>query len=256
MQTLASWNVNSIRTRLDHLRDWLIDFGPDVLGVQETKVQDQDFPYDDFFDTGYHISVAGQKTYNGVAVFSRKRPGEVHTDIPGLDDPQRRVLGVDFGDYYFLNLYVPNGSEVGSEKYAYKLRWLSALHSWLKELKSSHERVVVVGDFNIAPTDDDVHDADKWRDKILCSRDERDALNGILDLGFVDTFRLFEQEPAAFSWWDYRQGSFRRNAGLRIDLVLASDSLQPLCTAAGIAKEPREREKPSDHAPVFARFDL
>jgi len=253
---IASWNVNSLRVRLPHVLDWLDSQQPDLLGLQETKTIDDAFPADEIREAGYEVLYSGQKTYNGVAILS-KQPGEdVITDLPGLDDPQRRVLAATFGDVRFINLYVPNGSEVGSEKYAYKLDWLQKLHDYLQEQLQQHEKLVMVGDFNIAPEDADVHDSEKWHDCILVSEPERAALQGMLDLGLQDTFRLFEQAEKSFSWWDYRAAGFRRNHGLRIDLVLASEAMCAQCQASMIDKEPRKLERPSDHAPVFADFDL
>lgn len=251
---LASWNVNSLKVRLPHVLDWLQTEQPDVLGLQETKLTDDRFPQQALLDAGYQVAFSGQPTYNGVAVLSRETPRDVVTDIPGLDDPQRRVLGATIGDLRFINLYVPNGSEVGSEKYAYKLNWLARLRDWLAEESRQHENLVVVGDFNIAPADADVHDPEEWRGKILFSEPEHAALEALQSLGLHDTFRLFPQEDKAFSWWDYRMNNFRRNRGLRIDLVLASDAMKDRCEAAWIDVAPRRLERPSDHAPVVAQF--
>jgi len=189
-------------------------------------------------------------------VLSRDEPSDPVTDIPGLDDPQRRILAVTVGDVRIVNLYVVNGSEVGSEKFEYKLNWLDKVTAWLESETASHENVVVLGDFNIAPDDRDVYDAEEWREKILCSTPERDALKRILDLGLKDTFRLFEQEERTWSWWDYRMNMFRRKLGLRIDLVLASEAMANKCQASYIDIEPRRQERPSDHAPAIAEFDL
>lgn len=253
---LASWNVNSLNVRLPHVLDWLESAQPDILGLQETKMTDDKFPRQAIEDAGYHVTFAGQKTYNGVAVLSKQEAVDPITDLPGLEDPQRRVMGVTVGDVRFLNLYVPNGSEVGSEKYAYKLGWLEKLDAYVKEQIAQHEKFVVVGDFNIAPDDRDVHDPEEWAGKILCSDPERGALQSLLDCGLSDTFRQFEQEEQLFSWWDYRAAGFRRNRGLRIDLVLASKALSDHCVASYIDKEPRKWERPSDHAPAVAEFDL
>lgn len=256
MVKFATWNVNSIRARLDHIGRWLTHSAVDVLAVQETKVQDTDFPKEEILGLGYNVLFNGQKSYNGVAVLSREPATEVHTSIPGFDDGQRRVLGVELPTLYLLNLYVPNGSEVGSEKYAYKLEWLDALRAWLVELAQQFEHLVVVGDFNIAPEDRDVHDPDAWRGKVLCSEPERARLVALTNLGFQDTFRRFEQPEASFSWWDYRSGAFRRNHGVRIDLILASPSLADRCSGCVIDSKPRAWDKPSDHAPVIATFEL
>jgi exodeoxyribonuclease-3 len=224
--------------------------------LQETKTVDAGFPFEALSMLGYHAEISGQPSYNGVAVLSRKVPAEVVTAIPGFADEQKRVLGVRLPQLFLLNLYVPNGSAVGSEKYAYKLAWLDALLAWLPELKARHEHLLVVGDFNIAPDDRDVHDPDAWRGQVLCSEPERARLRQLLDLGFVDTFRLFEDAGGCYTWWDYRAAGFRRNLGLRIDLNLASTALAARCRETVIDREPRSWEKPSDHAPVVARFEL
>jgi exodeoxyribonuclease-3 len=198
---------------------------------------------------------SGQKTYNGVAVISKIPATDPVTDFPDLDDPQRRILASTIGDVRIIDLYIPNGSEVGSEKYAYKLSWLSSLRRFLEAEMKAHEKVVVLGDFNIAPADEDVHDPEKWGEAILCSPQERKALRDLTDLGLTDVFRKFEHPEKTFSWWDYRAAGFRRNAGLRIDLILTSDTMTKHCTACYVDKEPRAWERPSDHAPVVAEFD-
>jgi exodeoxyribonuclease-3 len=251
---IASWNVNSLKVRLPQVLDWLTANQPDILGLQETKTLDENFPVLELDEAGYQMVYAGQKTYNGVAVLSKQPATDVITDIPGFDDPQRRVLGCTVGDVRFLNLYVPNGSEVGSDKYDYKLAWLEALAAHVKAEMAQHKKFVVVGDFNIAPEDRDVYDPTAWYEKILCSTPERVALQKLLDLGLADTFRLFPQEADTFSWWDYRAAGFRRNRGLRIDLILASPAMSKLCNAGYVDKEPRKLERPSDHAPVVAEF--
>ncbi|MDX5332604.1 MAG: exodeoxyribonuclease III [Gammaproteobacteria bacterium] len=253
---IASWNVNSLRVRLPQVLDWLAEARPDVLGIQETKLTDDAFPVEEIRAAGYEVAYSGQKTYNGVAILSRAPFEDVITDLPGLDDPQRRILGATIDGVRVLNLYVVNGQEVGSEKFAYKLDWLERVTDYIARDMQRHEHYVVMGDFNIAPTDADVHDPERWHEKILCSTPEREALQKILDLGFVDTFRRFEQEANTFSWWDYRAAGFRRNAGLRIDLVLASASLADRCTSSFIDIAPRRLERPSDHAPAVAEFDL
>ena len=252
---IASWNVNSLRVRLPQVLDWLQDNLVDVLALQETKLVDAEFPVQEIREAGYHVEYSGQKTYNGVAVLSREPASEVQAGIDGLDDPQRRILAVTAGDVRVLNLYVVNGSEVGSEKYAYKLDWLDKVTAFLRADLRQHPRYVALGDFNIAPEDQDVHDPKAWEGAILCSDRERAALKAILDLGFVDTFRLFEQEQDSFSWWDYRGAGFRRNLGLRIDLILASTALAATCSFSTVDKGPRGNERPSDHAPVIAEFE-
>ena len=256
MTTIATWNVNSIRARLAHLRDWLETTVVDAVALQETKVQDHEFPHAEFSALGYHALYAGQKSYNGVAILSKQPATLLATELPGFPDPQRRVLAARVGELTLVDLYVPNGSSVGSDKYAYKLAWLDALIDWLSMLHAQYEQLLVVGDFNIAPDDRDVHDPQAWRDKILCSDEERARLQRVLALGLHDVFRKFEQPPQTFSWWDYRAGGFRRNEGLRIDLVLASKALMEQCTACNIDLGPRRWEKPSDHAPVVVELSV
>ncbi len=252
---IATWNVNSLKVRLQHVLDWLKTHEPDTLVLQEIKQVTEAFPEDEFTAIGYESVASGQKTYNGVAVISRKPPRDTLTDFPGFEDPQRRILAATIDGVRVVNLYVPNGSEVGSEKYAYKLDWLAALKTFLETELRTHERLVVLGDFNIAPRDEDVYDAEKWGDAILCSPKERDALRALMELGLTDVFRNFEQPEKTFSWWDYRAAGFRRNAGLRIDLILASAAMNRACLASYVDKEPRALERPSDHAPVVAEFD-
>lgn len=247
---IASWNVNSLSVRLPHLSEWLKSAAPDIVALQETKLEDAKFPAEALAELGYQGVFSGQKTYNGVAVLARIAPESMLTDIEGLVDPQRRILAVTVGDIRVVNLYVVNGQQVGSEKFAYKLDWLAKVRAFLAEEVRRHANVIVLGDFNIAPDDRDVHDPEGWREQILCSTPERDALKSILALGFHDTFRLFEAGAEHYSWWDYRAGAFRRNLGLRIDLILASDALRARCVGASIDREPRKWERPSDHVPV------
>jgi len=253
---IATWNVNSLNVRLPHVIEWLNAASPDVLVLQEIKQVSDAFDVAAFRELGYHGVASGQKTYNGVAVISRSPATELVTDFPGFDDPQRRILAASIDGLRVVNLYVPNGSSVGSDKYEYKLTWLAALHKFLEIELSTHERLVVLGDFNIAPEDRDVYDPEKWGDGILCSPDERAALKDLLDIGLRDVFRKFDQPEKIFSWWDYRAAGFRRNAGLRIDLILASESLAANCGASYVDREPRTWERPSDHAPVIAEFSL
>ncbi len=258
MLKVASWNVNSLNVRLPHVLAWTDVARPDILALQETKLPDDRFPAESLEAAGYRSVFSGQPTYNGVAVLSRQPAEDPVTDVPGLDDPQRRILAVtvptEIGPLRLVNLYVVNGSEVGSEKFAYKLEWLARVTDWLEGERERHDHLLVVGDFNIAPDDRDVHDPEQWREKILCSTTEREALGRILGLGLVDTFRLFEQEPAIYSWWDYRMNAFRRKMGLRIDLLLASDPLAALCRSSYVDIEPRRQDRPSDHAPAVAEF--
>ena len=251
---LATWNVNSIRQRLPHVLDWLGANEPDVLALQEIKAEADKFPLAEIEASGYRCVLSGQKAYNGVALISRDEPADVIVDIPDFADEQRRVIAASYGDTRIINVYVPNGQSVGSDKYAYKLGWLDALPGWLEDELKKYKRLAMVGDFNIAPEDRDVHDPELWRDQVLCSGPERERLAALLELGLVDTFRLFEQPEQSFSWWDYRQMGFRLNRGLRIDLILASRALAAGCSATLIDKLPRKLEKPSDHAPVLAVF--
>jgi exodeoxyribonuclease III len=247
---IASWNVNSLKVRMPHLTQWCAEAAPDLLAMQEIKSEDSKFPITDIAALGYECVFSGQKTYNGVALLSREAAREVRTDIDGLEDPQRRILAASIGELRVVNLYVVNGQAVGSEKYAYKLHWLERMAAFLAEEIRRYPQLIVLGDFNIAPADRDVHDPQAWHEQILCSTLERDALRRITDLGLIDTFRLFDQADGVFSWWDYRQAAFRRNLGLRIDLVLASETLRARCRAASIDRVPRTWERPSDHAPA------
>ena len=251
---IATWNVNSLKVRLPHVLDWLASEQPDVLGIQETKQEDKAFPYAELEAAGYKAIHNGQKTYNGVALLSRGAGLEEHRDIPGFDDPQKRIIAATFDGVRVICAYVPNGSEVGSEKYEYKLRWFKALHAWLADEMKRYPKLALMGDYNIAPEDRDVHDPVAWKDKILCSAPERQALRDLAALGLSDAFRLFEQAEKSFSWWDYRMMGFRRNHGLRIDHILLSRALAEKCTACRIDREPRKLERPSDHAPVIAEI--
>jgi exodeoxyribonuclease-3 len=253
---IASWNVNSLRVRLGQVLSWLESSKPDVLGLQETKLADEKFPQKEFSELGYECAFSGQPAYNGVALLSRSPILDVRTELEAFDDPQRRVLAANTGSVRVMNLYVPNGESVDSEKYLYKLNWLAALGVELRRELGRHDRVVVMGDFNIAPEDRDVHDPVAWEGHVLCSPKERAALTELLALGLDDTFRLFAQPQNRYSWWDYRAGAFRRNRGLRIDLILASKALSERCTASAIDPAPRRLERPSDHAPVLAEFDV
>ena len=253
---IATWNVNSLKVRLPQVLEWLDQQQPDILALQETKLPDPDFPALDIANAGYQSRFAGQKTYNGVAILSRQPARDVVTDLPGMDDPQRRVLGVTIGDVRVLNLYVPNGQAVDSDKYAYKLAWLERLIAWVETERVRHPQLVMLGDFNIAPEDRDVHDPAAWVGQVLCSEPERTAFQRLLNLGLHDAFRQFPQEERSFSWWDYRAAAFRRNLGMRIDHILVSPLLATACTACWIDAVPRRLERPSDHAPVVAEFNI
>ncbi len=253
---IASWNVNSLKVRLPQVLDWLDHQRPDVLGLQETKLTDEKFPLDAFRELGYQVSFSGQPTYNGVALISTGAQADPVSRIPDFDDVQKRVIAATIDGVRVINLYVVNGQEVGSEKFDYKLAWLAAVTRWVEAERARHDKLVVMGDFNIAPDDRDVHDPAAWHEKILCSTPEREALGRLLNLGLHDSFRLFDQPEAVYSWWDYRAAMFRRGLGLRIDLVLCSDALRQACTTSYVDKEPRRLERPSDHAPAVAEFDL
>jgi exodeoxyribonuclease-3 len=257
---IASWNVNSLKVRIPHLTQWLADAQPDVVALQETKLEDAKFPVDELAAAGYQAVFSGQKTYNGVAILARNDAAltfnDVVTDIPGLDDPQRRILAAMIGGVRVVDLYVVNGKAVGDEKYTYKLHWLERVREFLAQEIQRHPNLVVLGDFNIAPDDRDVYDPTGWGEEVLCSPPERAALKSITDLGLHDSFRLFEQDGGHYSWWDYRQGAFRRNMGLRIDLILLGDALKSSVKAAAIDREPRRWERPSDHTPVTVDLDI
>jgi exodeoxyribonuclease III len=251
---IASWNVNSLKVRMPHLDAWCQEAKPDVLALQEIKMETAAFPLDAMRALGYEAVVSGQKTYNGVAILSRTPARDVVTDVPGYQDEQRRVLAATIGDLRIVDLYVVNGQDITSDKYRYKLEWLNAVTDWLADEARRHPNLVVLGDFNIAPDDRDVHDPEAWFEKVLCSTPERDALTRLLALGLHDSFRLREANGGHFSWWDYRAAGFRRNQGLRIDLVLVSEALRARVIGAGIEREPRSWERPSDHAPVWVEL--
>jgi exodeoxyribonuclease-3 len=253
---LASWNVNSLKVRLPHLLDWLATAAPDVLVLQETKLPDDRFPHAELAALGYAAVANGQPGYNGVALLSRQPAVDVLRDIPGCKDPQRRVIAGTVYGLRVVGLYVVNGQAVDSDKYRYKLDWLAAVRRWLADEIARHPKLVVMGDFNVAPDDRDVHDPVAWHEQILCSTAERQAVKALLDLGLHDSFRLHEAAGGHYSWWDYRQAAFRRNLGLRIDLILVADALKTSVRAAGIDTAPRRLERPSDHAPVWVELAL
>ena len=251
---IASWNVNSLKVRLPQLMEWLDTYRPDIVCLQETKLEDHAFPQQEFEAAGYSVCFSGQKTYNGVALLSRIAPQDIAFGNPHFADPQKRLIAASIGSYRVICAYVPNGQEVGSDKYAYKLDWLRALHEWLSEEIAAHSTLIVAGDFNIAPDDRDVYDPLAWSGKILCSDAERSALGQIFNLGLKDSFRLFDQPERTYSWWDYRMLGFQKNNGLRIDLILLSTPVATRCLSAGVDREMRKRERPSDHAPVMAEI--
>lgn len=251
---IATWNVNSLKVRLPHVLDWLATVQPEALCLQETKTEDGGFPFADIEAAGYRALHNGQKTYNGVAILARADLLEPQRDIPGFDDPQKRIIAATVAGVRLVCAYMPNGQAVGSEKYEYKLKWLDALTRWLGEDLQRYPRLALLGDFNIAPEDRDVHDPQAWQGQILCSEPEREAFRRLAGLGLVDAFRLFDQPEKSFSWWDYRMLAFRRNQGLRIDHILLSPALATECRACSIDKAPRKLERPSDHAPVVAEI--
>lgn len=254
---LATWNVNSINARLSHIQEFLSNYEPDILCMQETKVVDEKFPRDAFTDQGYEIEIYGEKSYNGVAIASKQAMTSI---VKGFREEiaagSRRLIAATIGDVKVLNVYIPNGQAVGSEKYHYKLEWLCALKKHIEENYSVDDHLLICGDFNIAPEDIDVYSAEQWDGKIMASPEEREHLQHIKEWGFVDVFRQHQNEPGLFTWWDYQAGAFRRNMGFRIDHIWTTESLAEKCSAVMIAKEMRKLEKPSDHAPVLAEFDI
>ena len=249
---LAAWNVNSLNVRLPHVTEWLKSHQPDVLCLQELKMEDAKFPLAAFDEIGYSAVFNGQKTYNGVAILSRTRPEDVSKDIPGYVDPQKRVIAATVGGVRIVCAYIPNGQAVGSEKYQYKLQWLAAMQAYMRDTIAAYGDVALLGDYNIAPDDRDVHDPKIWEGQVLCSVPERDAFRAFIALGLVDSFRLFEQAEKSFSWWDYRMNGFKRNLGLRIDHILLTPGLAGRCVSSIIDVDPRKQDRPSDHAPVVA----
>ena len=253
---LATWNVNSLTVRLPQVLDWLAVHQPDALCLQETKLVDEKFPHAEFTAAGYHSEWFGQKTYNGVALLTRSGATEVIRNIPGLDDPQARVIAATVQGVRVIGAYFPNGQAPDSDKFVYKMRWLSALRDWVARESATHPKLALLGDFNIAPEDRDVFDPVAWAGQIHCTPEERAHFRGLLEVGLVDAFRLFEQPPKSWSWWDYRNLAFRKNQGLRIDHILVSDALKPAVSACVIDKLPRKNERPSDHAPVMVELSL
>ncbi len=251
---IASWNINSLRKREERLLLWLHESGPDVVCLQETKCTDEQFPAAALRDAGYAAVFHGQKSYNGVAILAKEEPRQVQMGFcDGVEDAQARIIAATVGDVRVISVYVPNGQAVGSPAYQYKMEWYRRLTSCLRK-ESALERVMVCGDFNVAPNDEDVHDPALWRGAIMCSEDERAAFRALVDLGMADTLRLHHPEAGIFSWWDYRMLAFPKNRGLRIDAILAGSELTEKCTDAGVARDMRKGKEPSDHAPVWAEF--
>ena len=249
---IVTWNVNSLKVRLEHVQNWLTENQPDVLCLQETKTEDKNFPLAEFQQAGLQVVYSGQKTYNGVAIISKHALTDVQYGLPGFEDAQKRVIAATANGVRVVCVYIPNGESLESDKYQYKLAWLKALLVWLKEEVQRHPRLALLGDYNIAPEDIDVHDPAKWVGTVLVSEPERAAFKELQSLGLRDAFRLFEQPEKSFSWWDYRMMGFRRNHGMRIDHILISAGLN--CTACSIDKTPRKLERPSDHTPVWAEI--
>ena len=251
---IASWNVNSLKVRLPQVLDWLAKNQPDALCLQELKLEDANFPAAALEAAGYSATFSGQKTYNGVAILSRTPADNVLRGIAGFDDPQRRVISAEVDGVRLVCAYIPNGQSIDSDKYRYKLNWLAAFTAWLEQELVQHPRLAVLGDYNIAPEDRDVYDPKAWEGQVLVSPPERDAFRRLIELGFRDSFRLFEQLEKSYSWWDYRMNGFKRNLGLRIDHILLSPALAASCSSCSIDLEPRRNERPSDHAPVIAEI--
>jgi len=257
---ITTWNVNSLTARLGRAEAWLRANPVDVLCLQELKLETPKFPHDLFTGLGYRAAVYGQKTYNGVAIIAKQSLpdfADVQMGVPGFEDEQRRAIAVTIGDVRVINLYVVNGQAVGSDKFQYKLRWLDAVSAWLATERARYGKIVLVGDFNIAPTDDDVHDPAAWAGQVLCTDQERGVFRHWAELGLVDCFRKFPQPPKTFSWWDYRMLAFPKNNGLRIDHILATAAMADSCTGVVIDRNERKgnaENRPSDHAPVTATF--
>ncbi len=252
---LATWNVNSLTVRLPQLLEWLAAQQPDVLVLQETKLTDDKFPHAEIEAAGWRAQWFGQKTYHGVALLSRTEASAVVRNIPGFDDPSARVIAASVDKLRVVGAYFPNGQAPGSEKFEYKMQWLRALRDWLREELAAHPRLVLMGDFNIAPEDRDVYDPVAWAGQIHCTDEEREHFRQLVALGLVDAFRLFEQPPKSWSWWDYRNLAFRKNQGLRIDHILVGTALRDAVRECVIDKTPRRNERPSDHAPVWVVLD-
>ena len=247
---LATWNVNSLAVRLPQLLDWLAANPVQAMVLQETKLIDAKFPHAELAAAGYRALWFGQKTYNGVALLSREEASDPVRNIPGFDDEQARVIAATVSGVRIIGAYFPNGQAPDSDKFAYKMRWLTALQAWVRDELERHPALVLMGDYNIAPEDRDVYDPVAWFGQIHCTPEERAHFQQLLGLGLVDAFRLFEQPPKSWSWWDYRNLAFRKNQGLRIDHILVSEALRGRVTACSIDKLPRKNERPSDHAPV------
>jgi exodeoxyribonuclease-3 len=252
---IVSWNVNSVRARRERLFNWLAAQRPDVVCLQELKTTEADFPFDDLRAAGYHAVIHGQKTYNGVAILSRVEAADVERGFgDGGDDAQSRLIGARLAGVRVVSVYVPNGQEVGSEKWSYKLAWLGRLRSWLDRRCAPGEPLVLCGDFNVAPEARDVHDPAAWEPTVLFHPEARGALERVRAWGLTDTFRIHHQDAGFYSWWDYRMLAFPKDNGLRIDHIFASEPMARRCNAASIDRQERKGQLPSDHAPVLAEF--
>jgi len=256
---IATWNVNSLNVRLPHVIDWITEHQPDILCLQETKQVNDKFQHDAFSDIGYHSYHNGQKTYNGVAIISKKKLNDINFNLPNFDDPQKRIISGTWTSesndkIYIVSAYIPNGQSVGSDKFIYKINWLKKFSGWVEKLAKKYDRIILTGDFNIAPEDKDCHDANEWVGQILISPEERELFNNILDIGFHDSYREINPDKKEYSWWDYRMASFRRNLGMRIDHILVSTKMIPNVKKSYIDKKPRMLERPSDHTPVVTEL--
>lgn len=256
MLKIASWNVNSLKVRLEQVLDWLEQSQTDVLAIQETKMEDSQFPKELIEEAGFEVVFSGQKTYNGVAIISRLPISQTLAGFPNFVDEQKRVLAASISGIRVINFYIPNGQSVGSSKYEYKLNWLNAMQEFIQQQIKEFGQVVVLGDFNIAPQDIDVHDPKQWEGQVLVSPEERLAFQKLLRQGLVDSLRLHHHQDNLYSWWDYRAAAFRRQMGLRIDHILISDNLSQQCVASGIDVKPRTHERPSDHTPVWLTLNI
>lgn len=252
---LATWNVNSLKVRLPQLLEWLARERPDIVCLQETKLEDEKFPHEALKSAGYGSVYCGQKTYNGVAILSRSSPESMERGMAGYSDQQQRVISASFGSLRIVCAYVPNGQSVASEKYRYKLDWLTAFSNWLGAQLKAYPKLALLGDFNIAPEELDVHDPKAWEGQVLFSEPERAAFRGLIHLGLKDALRVVDAERRVFTWWDYRVNAFRRGMGLRIDHILLTPPLAERCSAVTVDRDMRARERPSDHAPVMAELD-
>lgn len=255
---IATWNVNSLNVRLPHVISWLTENQPDILCLQETKQVNEKFEHDAFSAIGYHSYHNGQKTYNGVAIISKKELNNINFNLPNFEDPQKRIIsGIltnNNESIYIVSAYIPNGQAVDSDKFIYKMNWLNKFSEWVEKLTKKYDEIILTGDFNIAPEDNDCHDPDAWIGQNLVSPGEREAFKNILKIGFHDSYRKINPDLKEYSWWDYRMAGFRRNLGMRIDHILVSTKMVPNITHSYIDKKPRKLERPSDHTPVVTEI--